>query len=105
MATLSPEAKAKIDSLSRAELQNEVNLGNQSRFQREKFAYLKSRLDQIEQEELDSQKETENAHSQTKIQLAADANAISRTANRLSVLAVIVSLVSLLIAVVALYSE
>jgi hypothetical protein len=55
--SLSEDAKARIDALSREELTHEINLGPASHYQREKFAYLKTRL-----AELDSQ-ETAARHS------------------------------------------
>lgn len=42
-AMLSSEAKVTIDALSSEELEHEINLGRRSRFQGEKFAYLKTR--------------------------------------------------------------
>jgi hypothetical protein len=42
MPELRDETKRKIAALSTEEMSFEVNLGNRSRFQREKFAYLKS---------------------------------------------------------------
>lgn len=48
MAELSENAKARIDSLSEQELRLEVEQGRASRFQREKYAYLKVRLAEIE---------------------------------------------------------
>lgn len=39
---LSEEKKRRIESLSLEEMAYEINLGSRSRFQREKFAYLKS---------------------------------------------------------------
>jgi hypothetical protein len=39
---LSEEKKRHIESLPLQEMAYEINLGNRSRFQREKFAYLKS---------------------------------------------------------------
>lgn len=51
MDKISEKSKKIIDSLSREELVYEINLGNRSRFQREKFAYLKTRLDEISSRE------------------------------------------------------
>jgi len=48
MATISEESKRAIDALSEEELLLEVNLGNRSRFQRERFAYVKTRLKTLE---------------------------------------------------------
>lgn len=47
---LSEKSKNVIDLLSEQELKFEVELGAQSRFQREKFAYLKVRLAELENE-------------------------------------------------------
>lgn len=48
MAELSEKAKANIDSLSEQEVRFEIEKGRASRFQREKYAYLKVRLSEIE---------------------------------------------------------
>jgi len=45
---ITEDAKLRIDSLSEEELRYEVNLGTKSRFQREKFAYVQSRLSELE---------------------------------------------------------
>ena len=49
---ITDEKKKRIESLSTDEMLYEINLGNRSRFQREKFAYLKTcyqkRLEQTE---------------------------------------------------------
>lgn len=46
---LSEKAKAAIDRLSVDELRYEAELGRASRFQREKFAYVKARLAELEE--------------------------------------------------------
>lgn len=42
---ISKESKEEIDSLTEEELRYEIHLGPRSRYQREKFVYLKARLD------------------------------------------------------------
>ena len=48
MAQISESAKARIDSLPEQEIRHEIERGRTSRFQREKYAYLKVRLAEIE---------------------------------------------------------
>lgn len=48
---LDPKLRAKINSLSEDELQYEIHLGPKSRFQGPKFAYLKTRLDELRSNE------------------------------------------------------
>jgi len=45
---ISEDSKTLIDALSEEELRYEVNLGRRSRFQREKFAYVQTRLSELE---------------------------------------------------------
>ena len=51
MPQISDKSKAAIDALTKDEIRYEINLGPNSRFQNEKFAYLKSRLAAIEDAE------------------------------------------------------
>lgn len=44
---LDPKTRTRIDAMSEEELLHEVNLGAQLRFQGPKFAYVKTRLDQL----------------------------------------------------------
>lgn len=94
---VSESAKQTINALSKEELQLEVNKGNRSRFQRDKFAYAKARLKQLDEEE---QTEQHNA----RLTAATDANEIARQANtiatralRMAILAVIVALLSVVV--------
>lgn len=48
MPDITPKSKAAIDALTEQELRFEIERGRTSRFQREKFAYLKTRLHEIE---------------------------------------------------------
>ena len=54
MAALTDKAKAAIDRLGVDELRYEIELGNASRFQREKYAYLKVRLAELEKAQVAS---------------------------------------------------
>lgn len=48
---VSDETKAAIDALSKDELRHEINLKNRSRFQRDNYAYLQTRLAALEEQE------------------------------------------------------
>ena len=74
---LSEKSKSTIDALSKEELGIEVQKAHLSRFQGEKFAYVKSRLGQIEDSETIEKHKAE-------IDLALEANEISRDANKLA---------------------
>ena len=55
---ISEKSKQVIDSLSEQVLRYEIELGNRSRFQREKYAYLK-----VRQAELEAIKQNNNRES------------------------------------------
>ena len=57
---ISEDAKSRIDSLSEEELRYEVDLGAKSRFQREKFAYVQSRLSELEAKKLQETSQASN---------------------------------------------
>lgn len=61
---LSAETRATIDALSPEELEYEFNRGRTSRFQGEKFAYLKTRRGLLIQKKDDEQRAEEAAHRQ-----------------------------------------
>lgn len=66
---LSLENRAAIDALSSDELEHELNLGNSSRFQGEKFAYLKTRKTILSGQKIESEKAQESAHRQHEFRL------------------------------------
>ena len=74
---VSESAKNEIDPMSREELVLEVKKGNRSRFQRDNFAYLQTRLDELDKQQNDE-------HVTKHLSLAEEANAIARNANELS---------------------
>ena len=75
---LSDESKRVIDRLTREDLVYEANRGRSSRFQGERFDYLKTRLDLLKQQE--SQEHVENRQ-----ELDVEANRIAeRTNSRLT---------------------
>ena len=98
---LSKKSKATIDALPKEELVLEVGKANLSRFQGEKFAYLKSRLSQIEDsEEIEQHKaELDQAYEANKI--SRDANRIAEGANNTAKKAWRASLLSAVVAIVA----
>lgn len=71
---LSSEQKARIDSLTTEEMLQEINLGNKSRFQGEKYAYLKSQ----HQLRLQSERDKVSARSEEREK---EANSIARDDN------------------------
>lgn len=100
--SLTGGAKKQIDSLSKEELIQEINKGNRSRFQRDKFAYLKTRLEAIKNEESEKQRREDTAYKLEGLTLAQEANEISKNANNLSIIAIIVSVVAALLALASL---
>jgi len=102
---VSQEARALIDRMTQEELLEEFNRQNRSRFQGDNYAYLKTRLSILEEEE-------EKNHHERLIKLAEDANRISGESNeiargasstankayRLAALSVVVALLSVLVA-------
>ena len=73
----------------------EVNNGRESRFQRENFVYLKTRLESLD-------KEAEEDFQNTQVAHASDSNSIARESNQTAKLALIVSIASAVVAVLAL---
>lgn len=64
-----PDTKAAIDALSPDELAHEVNLGEKSRFQGEKFAYLRTRKAILGEQKADSEKVAELAQRRREFRL------------------------------------
>lgn len=71
---VSQEAHALIDPMTREELLEEINRQNRSRFQGDNYAYLKTRLAVLDEEE-------KARHDEQLLKLAEDANRISGEAN------------------------
>lgn len=99
---LKDDTRRTIDALSKDELLQEINRGTRSRFQRENFAYLQTRLSAIKEEEQHEVRQEDSAHKTQELALAREANQLSHKANRLSKVAIVVSVVSALIALGAL---
>jgi hypothetical protein len=97
------EFKNKIDALSKEELIQEVGKGERlSKYQGERFAYCRTRLEDLEQQDKNEQRQQDVSHKQEDLSLAHEANQISRDANKLSKIAVFISLISLIAAIIAL---
>lgn len=95
-----PEAKATIDALPRDELRIEVEKGNRSRFQRDNFAYAKSRLAELNEAEAARHVDREHALMEEANRIARDANRRATWANWIATAAVIVAVVSAVISIV-----
>lgn len=102
---LSDESKRKIDELSREALLEEINKGNKSRLQGEKFAYAKTRRDLLEQQDIQHQIQQQLSLDAEANKIAKEANDIAREAAttskrayRMSVFSVIVAIIAALIA-------
>jgi anti-sigma-K factor RskA len=98
---ISEEAKTAIDALSKDELRLEVNKANRSRFQGDKFAYVQSRLQRLEEAAQTDQHRAELAATTEANQIARQANAIATEANAISKKAWRISVLSAVIAIVA----
>ena len=97
MSKLNNNTRAAIDALSKDELRCEVNLGQASRFQHESFAYVQTRLKQLEEQEVAERHQQALEYQDKQVELAQEANDISRSANRRSVIAILISIASLLL--------
>lgn len=95
---LSDEAKKTIDALSKDELRQEINKGSASRFQGDKFAYVKTRYAAIDDQEQYEMRQEDLAHKTEELNLAREANQLSHKANKLSKIAIWISVVAALIA-------
>ena len=65
---VSDDTRKTIDALSKEELRQEINKKSRSRFQRDKYAYLRTRLASLEEQELQAQRQEEVAHKQSEAQ-------------------------------------
>ncbi|HHT9911573.1 TPA: hypothetical protein ACT9LC_002781 [Legionella pneumophila] len=102
---ISDNDRKTIDHLTKEELLEEVNKGNLSRFQREKYAYLQTRLACLTQQENNEVRQEEVVHKKEELALAREANQLSHKANTLSKTAIWVSALAVLIALGALIFE
>ena len=78
---LDEQSRRTIDKLSRSELVHEINRGRQSKFQGDKFDYLKTRLALVEQEEHQHEIQQQLGLDAEGNQVAREANQIARSAN------------------------
>lgn len=92
---LSEKAKKTIDAMSKAELLQEINKGNRSRFQGEKFDYIKYRYKVIENQEQQEIRQEDIAHRTEELNLAREANKLSKIAILVSIAAAIIALIAL----------
>jgi len=92
---ISETTQAEIDCMSRDDLLLEVNKGRASRFQRENFAYLQTRLASLDRDD-------EEAYQGAQIAHASESNSIARESNKTAKWALVVSIVSAAVAVLAL---
>jgi hypothetical protein len=58
---ITPEVRAEVDTLSRHDLRLEVEKGRRSRFQGDKYAYAKTRLAQLDEQEASQKAEKDRA--------------------------------------------
>jgi hypothetical protein len=101
--TVTEEFKKKIDDLPKEELRQEVDKGERlSRFKGERFAYCRTRLATLEQQEQEEQRQQEVSHKKEELSLAREANEISHTANNVSKIAIAISAISMIVAIIAL---
>ena len=89
--------KDTIDSLSKYELQEEVNKGLQSRFSRGCHAYMKTRLQELEDKETADNRSEDLSLQKDSNRIAEEANKISRGASCLSKWALGFAVIAILI--------
>ncbi|HAT1796907.1 TPA: hypothetical protein JBL19_09715 [Legionella pneumophila] len=102
---ISDNDKKTIDDLPKEELLEEINKRNLSRFQGKKYAYLKTRLAFLTQQENNEVRQEDVAYKKEELALAREANQLSHKANNLSKTAIWVSVLAVLIALGALIFE
>lgn len=107
---LSEDSKNKIEAMSKDELLQEINKGNRSRFQGEKFDYIKYCYENIKNQKQQEIRQEDIAHRTEELNLAREANQLSNKANKqsifanvLSIIAIMVSIASAIIAIIALF--
>jgi hypothetical protein len=89
---VSDEAKQTIDALSEQELREEIARKNRSRFQGDKYAYLQTRLASLEQQKQNEHRHEDVAHRNEELSLARDANKLSKIAIGVSIVAALIAL-------------
>jgi hypothetical protein len=94
MPEISDKAKATIDSLSKTEIIAEIEKGNRSRFQREKYDYLKERLAEIEEQEKQEQREQKVSFQNEQREYSILSNKYARVAILIGILTLAVALLS-----------
>lgn len=102
---VSDETKRTIDALSKNELREEIEKGNRSRFQGDKFSYAKARLAELEEKERTGERAQDLTHREEELSLAREANEISKKANCFSKVAIWVSVIAALIALGTLLND
>lgn len=98
MGQPSEKSKATIDRLTKAELLTEKEKGRTSQFQGANFDYLKERLAHLEEEEREAGSAAEATYREETLDAAEDANAIARHSNKLSKIAIGISVAALIVA-------
>lgn len=101
MTDLSQEAKQKIDSMPREKLIEEIDKGIRSRFQNEKFAYLKTRLSIIDAEDEAKHRERSTKLAEEANRIAKDANVIATNAKAVAEKSFYIAILSVIVALVA----
>ena len=99
---LSDKAKVTIDGLTKDELRKEIDKGTASRFQGEKFAYMRTRYKILcEQEDL-KKRQQDVRFKEDELVLAGEANRLSHSANRRSTIAICIAAFAVLLSLVRL---
>jgi hypothetical protein len=98
---LSDDARRTIDALSREELVQEIHKEHRSRFQGDGYAYLKTRLASIEQQERAEQEQKAFQLDAEAIEVARDANKIAQESNTIATRAYRMSIFSVVVAIIA----
>lgn len=93
MPEVSESAKAQIDTMTKDELLVEVHKGNSSRFQRENFAYLTSKLAIVQGQEVDQ-------YQQETLNVAKKALATSKKSKNIAWWAIGISLLALIVQII-----
>ena len=94
MSKLTDDAKNTIDGMSEEELRLEINKGRTSRFQGEKFVYLKTRFETISHQEQKIQRKEDITLKEDELSIAREANQLSKKANKRSWIAILVLIFS-----------
>jgi hypothetical protein len=96
----SEEAKRIIDTLPKEELILEVQKERRSRFQGDNYAYLKTRLLSLEQQEEAERHEENSTHKQEELRVGRDANELAARANEIAYRAFWCSIAAVVVAVI-----